>query len=170
MFTSSRGSWRTARRSWSLRWGRTWTVHAPHLRQPAEKERVLISERTKAALAAAKRSGRKLGTAGSVETAARARVARSEQATKANATTRAVIAEIRRTGKTTLAAIAQELEARASASLEADRAGSLCKCRDCWPLSGLGRPLYGVPARTVATTGRSILSQLSHAGLTETVA
>jgi DNA invertase Pin-like site-specific DNA recombinase len=78
----------------------------------AEKERALISERTKAALAAAKRKGRKLGTAGSVETAARARAARSEQATKANATTRAVIAEIRRTGKTTLAAIAQELEAR----------------------------------------------------------
>jgi DNA invertase Pin-like site-specific DNA recombinase len=71
----------------------------------AEKERALISERTKAALAAAKRSGRKLGTAGSVETAARARAARSEQATKANATTRAVIAEIRRAGKTTLAAI-----------------------------------------------------------------
>jgi hypothetical protein len=42
----------------------------------AEKERALISERTKAALAAAaaaaKRSGRKLGAAGSVETAARA--------------------------------------------------------------------------------------------------
>jgi hypothetical protein len=50
--------------------------------------------------------------AGSVETAARARAARSEQATKANATTRAVIAEIQRSGKTTLAAIAQELEAR----------------------------------------------------------
>jgi DNA invertase Pin-like site-specific DNA recombinase len=78
----------------------------------AEKERALISERTKAALAAAKRGGRKLGTAGSVETAARARAARSEQATKANATTRAVIAEIQRAGKTTLAAIAQELEAR----------------------------------------------------------
>jgi DNA invertase Pin-like site-specific DNA recombinase len=78
----------------------------------AEKERALISERTKAVLAAAKRSGRKLGTAGSVETAARARAARSEQTTKANATTRTVIAEIQRAGKTTLAAIAQELEAR----------------------------------------------------------
>jgi DNA invertase Pin-like site-specific DNA recombinase len=78
----------------------------------AEKERALISERTKAALAAAKRGGRKLGTAGSVDTAARARAARSEQATKANATTRTVIAEIQRAGKTTLAAIAQELEAR----------------------------------------------------------
>jgi DNA invertase Pin-like site-specific DNA recombinase len=78
----------------------------------AEKERALISERTKAALQAAKPKGRKLGTAGSVETAARARAARSEQATKANATTRAVIAEIQRAGKSTLAAIAQELEAR----------------------------------------------------------
>ena len=39
----------------------------------AEKERALISERAKAALQAAKRKGRKLGTAGSVETAARAR-------------------------------------------------------------------------------------------------
>ena len=37
----------------------------------AEKERALISERTKASLATAKRSRRKLGTAGSVETAAR---------------------------------------------------------------------------------------------------
>jgi hypothetical protein len=63
-------------------------------------------------LRAAKRKGRKLGTAGSVETAARARAARSEQATKANATTRTVIAEIRRGGKSTLAAIAAELEAR----------------------------------------------------------
>jgi DNA invertase Pin-like site-specific DNA recombinase len=78
----------------------------------AEKERALISERTKAALAAAKRGGRELDTAGSVETAARAHAARSEQATKANATTRAVIAEIQRAGKTTLVAIAQELEAR----------------------------------------------------------
>jgi hypothetical protein len=40
------------------------------------------------------------------------RAARSEQATKANATTRAVIAEIQRAGHSTLAAIAQELEAR----------------------------------------------------------
>jgi DNA invertase Pin-like site-specific DNA recombinase len=79
----------------------------------AEKERALI--RTKAALAAAKRGGRKLGTAGSVETAARARAARSEQATKANATTRAVIAEIQRTGAGTLKAIAQELKLAACA-------------------------------------------------------
>jgi hypothetical protein len=61
----------------------------------------MASERTIAAPAAAKRVGRKLVTAGSVETAARARAARSEQTTKANATTRLVIAE------GTLKAIAQ---------------------------------------------------------------
>jgi hypothetical protein len=49
---------------------------------------------------------------GTVETAARASAARSEQTGKANATTRAVIAEIQRTGAGTLKAIAQELEAR----------------------------------------------------------
>jgi hypothetical protein len=46
------------------------------------------------------------------KTAAHARAARSEQATKANATTRAVIAEIQRAAHTTLAAIAAELQAR----------------------------------------------------------
>jgi hypothetical protein len=43
---------------------------------------------------------------------AKAPAAKAQQATKANATTRTVIAEIQRAGKTTLAAIAQELEAR----------------------------------------------------------
>jgi DNA invertase Pin-like site-specific DNA recombinase len=78
----------------------------------AEKERGLISQRTRAALAAAKRAGRELGTAGTAQTAARARAARSEQVRKANATTRAVIAEIRRGGIKTLSAIAAELERR----------------------------------------------------------
>jgi response regulator RpfG family c-di-GMP phosphodiesterase len=78
----------------------------------AGKERALISERSKAALAAAKRGGRKLGTAGSAKTAAHARAARTEQAAKSNATTRAVIAKIQRAGKTTLAANATELQAR----------------------------------------------------------
>jgi hypothetical protein len=46
------------------------------------------------------------------EAARDTRAARSEQATKANATPRAVIAEIQRAGHSTLAPIAQELEAR----------------------------------------------------------
>jgi hypothetical protein len=64
------------------------------------------------AASCAKRGGRKLGTAGSADTAAHARAARTERANKANATTRTVIAEIRRAGHTTLAAIAAELQAR----------------------------------------------------------
>jgi hypothetical protein len=56
--------------------------------------------------------GVKLGSPTGAETIGKARAARTEQAAKANATTRAVIAEIQRTSAGTLKAIAQELEAR----------------------------------------------------------
>src|SRR5713101_1321482 len=78
----------------------------------AEDEARRISERTKAALQAAKARGRKLGSPIAAKTAARARAARSRYAAKANATTRAVIVDIQRSGVSTLAAIAKTLEAR----------------------------------------------------------
>ena len=78
----------------------------------AEKERSLISQRTTAALAAAKARGVKLGAPNASETIANATAVRVERANKANATTRAVIAEIQRSGVTTLKGIAQALQAR----------------------------------------------------------
>ena len=78
----------------------------------AEDEARRTSERTKAALAAAKARGVKLGSPRAVETSAIARAARSAYATKANASTRAVIREIQAAGISTLAGIAKTLEAR----------------------------------------------------------
>jgi DNA invertase Pin-like site-specific DNA recombinase len=78
----------------------------------AEDEARRISERTKAALQAAKARGVKLGSPIAAETAATARAARSSYAAKANATTKVVIADIQRSGISTLAGIAKILEAR----------------------------------------------------------
>lgn len=78
----------------------------------AEDEARRISERTKAALQAARRRGVKLGSPVAAETAAKARAARSAYASKANETTRAVIRDIQRAGVSTLAGIASALQAR----------------------------------------------------------
>ncbi len=78
----------------------------------AEDEARRISERTRAALQAAKVRGRKLGSPIAAQTIAIARSARSDYAAKANATTRAVIREIQGSGVKTLAGIARVLRAR----------------------------------------------------------
>ena len=51
-----------------------------------------------------------------------------------NLTTQAVIAEIQRKGATTLAAIAQELEARGDASPAGVTAGPRPRYRGSWPI------------------------------------
>lgn len=78
----------------------------------AEDEARRISERTKAALQAAKARGRKLGSPIAAKTVANARAARSAYAAKANATTLAVVREVQKSGVTSLAGIARALEAR----------------------------------------------------------
>jgi DNA invertase Pin-like site-specific DNA recombinase len=78
----------------------------------AEDEARRISERTKAALQAAKARGRKLGSPIAARTVAKARAARSAYAAKANATTLAVIREVQGSGVDTLAGIARALRAR----------------------------------------------------------
>jgi DNA invertase Pin-like site-specific DNA recombinase len=71
-----------------------------------------ISERTKAALAAAKARGTKLGSPVAAQTVARARAARSAYAAKTNDNLRAVIRDIRANGVKTMAGIARTLQAR----------------------------------------------------------
>jgi len=78
----------------------------------AEDEARRISERTKAALGAAKRRGVKLGSPVASRTVAAARAVRSRYARQAAAPTRLVIADIQAAGVSTLAGIAKALKAR----------------------------------------------------------
>jgi DNA invertase Pin-like site-specific DNA recombinase len=78
----------------------------------AEDEARRISERTKAALQAARARGRKLGSPVAAKTIGQARAARSAYSAKANATTLAVIREVQGSGVETLSGIARALQAR----------------------------------------------------------
>ena len=82
----------------------------------AEEEARMISARTKAALAAAKARGVRLGNpklrAGTPELAHAAAAAKSAKAMARAADLRPVVAEIRAAGVTTLAGIARALAAR----------------------------------------------------------
>ena len=79
----------------------------------AEKERRLISERTKAALAAKKVSGAKLGNPRNVAAAAaRGRQIQIDEADKFAAALLPIVEAIRTTGATTLAAISAVLNER----------------------------------------------------------
>jgi DNA invertase Pin-like site-specific DNA recombinase len=78
----------------------------------AEKERALISGRTKSALAAAKAKGVKLGNPRIEAARGRAVAALQAEADRAASTVLPIIAEIRRSGAMTLRAIAEALNAR----------------------------------------------------------
>jgi DNA invertase Pin-like site-specific DNA recombinase len=78
----------------------------------AEKERALISARTKSALAAAKAKGVKLGNPHIEAARSRAITAIKSEADRAAGNVLPIIAEIRKSGASTLRAIAEALNAR----------------------------------------------------------
>jgi DNA invertase Pin-like site-specific DNA recombinase len=96
------------------------TIHI--LAAVAEHEREAISERTRAALAAAKARGRRLGTprdpAGAVQ---RMRAARMTQAAQFAANVLPIIRDIQAAGNTSLNAIAGKLDARKVATANGGR-------------------------------------------------
>ena len=86
------------------------TIHI--LAAVAEHEREMISERTKAALAAAKKRGQRLGNPGIAEVAKLGRAAASANARRFAANVRPIIEEIMRAGVTSHNAIAAKLNER----------------------------------------------------------
>lgn len=78
----------------------------------AEKERLLISQRTKAALAAKKAQGAKLGNPRAAETVGKAHAANRAAADRHAANVLPIVREIQRSGLTTLREIAAALNAR----------------------------------------------------------
>jgi DNA invertase Pin-like site-specific DNA recombinase len=78
----------------------------------AEKERALISQRTRAALAVKKASGARLGNPRAAEAAPKAHAANRAAADRFAANVLPIIREIQASGKTTLRAIADALTAR----------------------------------------------------------
>ena len=87
----------------------------------AEKERTLISQRTKAALAAAKARGQVLGNPRLAENRAAVIASRIAGADAFAATVAPVIAEIRAAGAKSLRQIAAALNARGIATARGDR-------------------------------------------------
>jgi DNA invertase Pin-like site-specific DNA recombinase len=86
------------------------TVHI--LAAVAQHEREMISERTKVALAAAKKRGKRLGNPGIAEAAKLGRAAASANARRFAANVRPIIEEIVRAGVTSYNAIASKLNER----------------------------------------------------------
>ena len=86
----------------------------------AEKERALISERTRVALAAAKTRGKTLGNPKLVEIRGQGQAVRTKAADEKAAQIRPVIESVKAAGATTLRAIAEALNAR---GLTAPRGG-----------------------------------------------
>jgi DNA invertase Pin-like site-specific DNA recombinase len=78
----------------------------------AEKERAMISQRTKAALGAAKARGQKLGNPNLADARETATASRVASADRHAANVLPIIAQIQKSGATTLRAIAEALNAR----------------------------------------------------------
>ena len=90
----------------------------------AEKERALISARTKAALAAKKAAGAKLGNPRAAEAAVKAHAANRAAADQFAANVLPIVREIQAAGRTTLREIAESLDARGVRTARGGRWGA----------------------------------------------